>query len=123
MTEPEEEKRFSMLLLAFDIAALLLGVLVLAGLFWYVNANRSNHTGFDYKYKIPAGYIAIAAYVGLHVALSKKVTVLQILVLLVCATGIVTVWVLNHYSIMLYYEDWCERGMPLPYQRLGERWW
>lgn len=105
-----------MLWRALDLIALSSGVLVLAGLIWYVNDNRSNHTGFDYKYRIPAGYVAIAIYVGLRVMLAKRITVLQAVVLLVCAAGIVTVWLLNHYNIMLYYEDWCRKGMPAPFQ-------
>jgi hypothetical protein len=111
----QNKKSFAVLWCVLDITALTLGVLVLAGLLWYVS-NTGNHTGFDYKYKIPAGYIAIAIYVGLRIVLAKRITVLQILILLVCVAGIVTVWVLNHYNIMLYYEDWCRKGMPLPFQ-------
>lgn len=96
----------------FDLLAAVLGLLMLGVLTWYVMTTSGNHTGVNFKWILYPTYAAIGVYGFLRMAVAQEGFATQLVLLIISVVGIVTVWFLNYFNIMLYYNDWISKGMP-----------
>ena len=77
--------------------------------------NSTSHTAFNIKiFFYLSLFILIATAVLEIISIYKndKANLLNIIIIFILFFIVIELFVLNHFNILLYYEDWLKKGMP-----------
>lgn len=101
------------LLAKLVVACLVIIPVVILGpsLWYFFMKNSTNHSGFDFMaFMKPLALAALASLFFLKkVRLARIALVLNLL-------GVLFFYVTDHFNVMVQYDKWCKRGMPVKYQ-------
>ena len=92
----------------------LLGLVTIAAVLWYLNQNRSGHTGFQ-PYLLLVAFIPLAVVGATDLVLSTRYKLSRwsgVLAIVVGVSGITLLVYLDMSNTLLPYEEWIRRGMP-----------
>jgi hypothetical protein len=83
------------------------------GLSSYLLENKSNHTGFELLLLLwPLCFCAVSAII---IYIKKKTRLVMFTIALNLAAIFFYLFV-DHFNIMVQYDRWCHRGMPMPFE-------
>jgi hypothetical protein len=100
------------------ILIIVVACLVLFNIFCLILSN-SNHTGFDTYYLvyffILLGIVSIISFVFSRKK-DKVFIIISVILFSLIGIGIINVVLFEKFNIMLQYELWIQKGMPLPFK-------